>query len=108
MDTKTLKAMADRLQELADGAEPFDQTVGICYEAVIIAGFAGRDKIGELCSGWAEFSGDERFPVPSYDPRWTANEAFFNNNIVWFGEYGAARRRLCGFLAQAIRKEIGE
>lgn len=108
MDAKTLKAMVDRLQKLADGAEPINRTVGICFEAAIIAKSCGRDKVAELCIGWPEFSGNEKFPVPSHHPKWTAEEAFFNNDILWDGEYGAARRRLCGFLAQEVRKELKE
>lgn len=59
MDTKTLKAMAGRLQELANEAELFDKTVDVCREARITAGLAGMDKVTELFSGWPEFSGEE-------------------------------------------------
>lgn len=43
MDTKTLRAMADRLQELASEAELFDKTVDVCREARITAGLAGME-----------------------------------------------------------------
>lgn len=107
MDTETLKAMADRLQELADGAEPMDSSEGVCKEVGDMFGFYAHQFVVLRMKSWPEHSGNDSFPVsapcvPSpYD-------AYQETDNLWTGEYGAARRRLCGFLAQEIRKEIGD
>lgn len=109
MDTKTLKAMADRLQELADGAEP-GGPLGICDNIANEFGYDSLDLIKKKFRDWPEFSGVFNYPVPApkHAP-FTAFDAFELMDLdLWSGEYGAARRRLCGFLAQEIRKGIGD
>ena len=109
MDTETLKAMADRLQELADGAEPADP-LGICYNIANEFGHDSLNLIKEEFCDWPEFSGDSHYPVPAPEHRLATPKDYFEfmGFDLWSGEYGAARRRLCGFLAQKIREEIGE
>jgi len=102
MDTEALKAMADRLQDLADGAEPRYETRGICAHICDFLGAtAAVDFVCIRAKAWPEHSGNMYYPVPPGRP------AYYGDNL-WSGEYGAARRRLCGFLAQEIRKEIGD
>lgn len=113
MDTKTLKAMADRLQELADGAEPRIPYQGICHIIENEFGDNSLDLIKKKFRDWPEFSGELNYPVPAPEhtmvTAFEAFEAFLLKGLdFWSGEYGAARRRLCGFLAQEIRKEIGD
>ena len=105
MDTKTLKAMADRLQELADGAEPMSACDGVCLE---IQNTFGQDYLKHaqrLFRRWPEHSGIDAYPV-KHPSNKDAKGAYFHEYNLWTGEYGAARRRLCGFLAQEIGKEI--
>lgn len=106
MDTKTLKAMADRLQELADGAEPDSRAFGICHSLSGFMRFVDATVfVGRRAREWPEFSGLIGYPVRHKSGAVTGYEI---NNDRWSGEYGAARRRLCGFLAQKIREEIGD
>lgn len=109
MDTKTLKAMADRLQDLADGAEPAEP-LGICHNIGNEFGDDSLNLIKEKFRDWPEFSGAPHYPVSAPEHLLvTPMEAFeFMGLDLWSGEYGAARRRLCGFLAQKIRKEVGD
>jgi len=107
MDTKTLKAMADRLQELADGAEPMDACDGVCLEIRNTFGQDYLEHAQRLFRNWPEHSGIDEYPV-KHPSKKDAKGAYFREDDLWSGEYGAARRRLCGFLAQEIRKEIGD
>jgi len=113
MDTETLKAIADRLQELADGGEPRIPYHGICLIMKNDFGDKALDLIKKKFRDWPEFSGELNYPVPAPEhmmiTAFEAFEAFVLMGLdLWSGEYGAARRRLCGFLAQKIREEIGE
>lgn len=110
MNTKTLKAMADRLQELADGAEPSNPDCGICIEIARFFDYVIDHSVDFVCrtsESWPEFSGATGYPVPH--PKLEPIDAYYYylEGDRWSGEYGAARRRLCGFLAQKIREEIG-
>lgn len=106
MDTETLKAMADRLQGLADGAEPDLRALGICHNISDFMRFADATAfVGGRAREWPEFSGLIGYPVRHKAGAVTGYEI---DNDLWSGEYGAARRRLCGFLAQRIREEIGD
>lgn len=106
MDTQTLKAMADRLQELADGAEPDIDCLGICLEVKCAFGDKAKKYLQDKWHLWPEYSGCKVLPVPH--PRLNYADAYELEDNLWSGEYGAARRRLCGFLAQKIREEIGD
>lgn len=106
MNTKTLKAMADRLQELADGADPERKDRGICHVMQLEFGAKCRLYVAETTVFWPEYSGNKTYPVPH--EYLGEIVAFENLDDLWSGEYGAARRRLCGFLASEIRKEVGD
>lgn len=109
MKAKTLKAMADRLQELADGAKPLMPYEGICHNIDYEFGYYPLDLIKKKFRDWPEFSGELNYPVPAPEHVLSAFDAFALMDLdPWSGEYGAARRRLCGFLAQETRKELIE
>jgi len=48
---------------------------------------------------WLEFSGKIAYPVPHPTG---ARTGFDNSDNLWIGEYGAARKRLCLWLAETI------
>ena len=77
-------------------------SLGICDQ--ILLEF-DSDFIGELQSvfrKWPEFSGNIAFPVPSMRYGISEDVAYIRNSDLWAGSYGAARRRLCVFLADQL------
>lgn len=103
MDTKTLKAMADRLQELADGAEP-NCSLSRVVENVASTAFGIRPEIMLRYpeTSAKELAGDftSVMALPSNLPQIIED--------YWLGENGAKIRSACRFFSQKIRKEIGD
>ena len=78
--------------------------VGLCYNA----GELGGTLLHKAVEQWPEFSGDRSFPVPSFDPEQTPEGAYYAYKNKWDAStpYGACRRRLCGWFAEWIEKNI--
>ena len=102
---------AEYLREIANGRAPEYYWYGLCYNldvAIRAAGYpdfiSGHDIIQKYASLWPEFSGDVEYPVP-YD-MYGERIAYIEMDL-WVGEYGAARRRLAGFIADCLEKELG-
>ena len=106
-----MKTLADLLTEMSEGKIADDErSYGLCKavrEAVGDSTF--YDKILPIMekyfSEWEEFSGDLVYPVRSYSctDYGDASESYATYSQTenkWQGEYGAARMRLCKFLAE--------
>ena len=103
---------AKYLREIANGRAPAHYWHGLCYNldsatraAVDPYFISGYDIIQKYAPLWPEYSGSPEYPVPCQD----ADDAHcaYNEVDLWVGEYGAARRRLAGFIADCLEKELG-
>lgn len=97
--------IVERLNDLANGAEPVCIALGICRDIDILmteddCGMCARNLVRKIAVDWPEFSGDKDCPVPH--PERTPLGAFMHVDNLWVGEYGQARKRLCAFLADEI------
>ena len=104
---------AEYLREIADGGDPEDYGCGLCYNltsAIRDAGYAsvtsGYAIIQKYASLWPEFSGDAEYPVPCDIYEVDGQRIGYTEDALWVGGYGAARRRLAGFIADCIEEEL--
>ena len=98
--------MSDFCISLSEGTVPYGR-IGLCGNFIVE--FEKRiDQVvpQELYVRWAEFSGDKVYPVPG--PKRTSPMEFYYHcrryDILWSGEYGESRKRLCMFIANEIDK----
>lgn len=66
------------------------------------------ELLSPLFYKWPFFSGDARFPVPSWTPELSAERAYYRSLDKWSGEYGAMRLSLLFFLIEELEKEVAE
>lgn len=83
----------------AAGETPNDSTSGICRNLFVLT----RDpylyrKMETITKEWSEYSGNAECPVP-HDTL-TPGGAYSWSENLWTDNYGAARRRLCAWLAE--------
>ena len=101
---------AGYLREIANGLTPESCMDGLCYNLTTVlrrhgpATTSGCPIIQKYAPLWPEYSGDPDYPVPSQD-EYDATSAYIEVDL-WEGEYGEARRRLAGFIADELEKEI--
>ena len=102
----------DFLRGIAGGSKPLEYGYGLCWnlttalhEAGIANSTSGYSIVIQYAPLWPEFSGNLKYPVPCQD----ADDAHcaYDTRALWVGEYGAARRRLAGFIADCLEKELG-
>ena len=102
----------DFLRGLANGAKPLEYWRGLCgnltialREAGIASTRSGYSIVPEYAPLWPEYSGNPEYPVP-----WQDDDALsaYNEVDLWEGEYGEARRRLAGFIADELEKRSFE
>ena len=102
---------AGYLREIANGRAPENTWHGLCYNLAValrdagIVSLSGYDIVRDYAPLWPEYSGNPVYPVPCQD----ANDEHcaYDEVDLWVGEYGAARRRLAGFIADCLEKELG-
>ena len=95
---------AEYLREIANGGDPEHYCGGLCYNlssALSSRGYqdpyGGYAIIEKYAPLWPEFSGVADYPVRC--DRYEVD--------LWVGEYGAARRRLAGFIADELERSLG-
>ena len=105
---------AEYLREIANGRAPEYYEFGLCYNlhsAILDAGYqdfsSGSGIIQKYAPLWPEFSGDSEYPVPCYMYEVDGQQIAYLVDALWVGEYGAARRRLAGFIADCLEEELG-
>lgn len=92
------------LEQLADPNHQPNGTQSICSH--LIENRISMSYLFTLFKKWPEFSGELMFPVPSrsvLEPQEQYRYCYTYGRL-WFGEYGAARRRLAAFLAKELRE----
>ena len=105
---------AKYLRKIANGRAPETYGSGLCYNlhfAILDAGYrdvhSGYGIIKKYASLWPEFSGDAKYPVKCDMYEVDGQRKGYDHNDLWVGEYGAARRRLAGFIADCLEEELG-
>ena len=105
---------AEYLREIANGRDPETYEFGLCYNlhsAICGAGYrdvsSGYNIIKKYSWLWSEFSGDAEYPVKCDMYEVDGQRKGYDANDLWVGEYGAARRRLAGFIADCLEEELG-
>ena len=109
---------AEYLRKIANGRAPESYRFGLCYNltfAILDAGLdadhrgvtCGYSIIQKYASLWPEFSGDAEYPVKCDMYEVDGQRIGYEANDLWVGEYGAARRRLAGFIADCLEEELG-
>ena len=101
----------DFLRCIANGAKPLEYWNGLCWnltralrEAGVADNISGYPFIHMYAPLWPEYSGNPDYPVPCQDAD-DAYSAYYEVDL-WVGEYGEARRRLAGFVADELEKEL--
>ena len=101
------------LREIANGGAPKYYWGGLCYNlssALSDAGYQDVDSgykiIRKYAWLWPEFSGDAEYPVKCDMYEVDGQRIGYDRNDLWVGEYGAARRRLAGFIADCLEEEL--
>ena len=83
----------------AAGETPRDSTTGICFNLLdLTQDFSLYKKIRIIAKEWPEYSGNDEYPVP-HDTL-PPEEVYLRPENLWVGNYGAARCRLCAWLAE--------
>ena len=78
--------------------KPYDEGLSVCDIIPDIY----HSEIRVYFSEWCEYSGSKTYPVPhQYEKPGLA----FHMLDLWEGEYGAARRRFCVFLANELLRD---
>lgn len=103
------------LREIANGRAPEQYGYGICYNLTLAIHSAGFDNmvsgytiVQKYAPQWPEFSGDVEYPVQCDMYEVDGQRIGYTESDLWVGEYGAARRRLAGFIADELEKELQE
>jgi len=114
MDKELKQLVINYLTYLGEGGEPIYPTKGLCPNLnmyLIKHSVNWKERLGveQILSDtwihWSEYSGNLEFPVPEKGK--TPISAYQDNRHHWFdNEYGKARRRLCLWLAEQLKKEI--
>ena len=104
---------AEYLRKIANGSAPETYRFGLCFNlsfAILDAGYRGVSCgyyiIQKYASLWPEFSGDAEYPVKCDMYEVDGQCKGYEANDLWVGEYGAARRRLAGFIADCLEEEL--
>ena len=103
---------AEYLREIANGRAPEHYGYGLCYNlsSAILDGYinvnSGYDIILKYAPLWPEFSGDAEYPVKCDMYEVDGQRTGYIRNDLWVGEYGAARRRLAGFISDCLEEEL--
>ena len=104
---------AEYLREIANGRAPEYGGCGLCNNltlAISAAGYqdfiSGYTTIVKYAPLWPEFSGDVDYPVPCDMYGVDGQRTGYDTLDLWVGEYGAARRRLAGFIADCLEEEL--
>lgn len=83
----------------ASGEAPRDNTRGVCLNLLVLTrDFDLYKKMETITKEWPEYSGNAEYPVP-HDTL-PPEGAYSWSETLWTGNYGAARRRLCAWLAE--------
>ena len=83
----------------AAGEAPRGIRSGICFNLSNLTQDSDLyKKIETITKEWPEYSGNAEYPVP-HDTL-TPKGAYLWPGNLWTGNYGAARRRLCAWLAE--------
>ena len=105
---------AEYLREIANGGTAEHYGCGLCYNlsfALSSRGyqdpFDGDAIIKEYAPLWPEFSGDAGYPVRCDIYEVDGRRPWYDEVYLWVGEYGAARRRLAGFIADELERSLG-
>ena len=105
---------AEYLREIANGGDPEHYWCGLCYNLSFAlssrgyqdpyGGYAIIEKYAPL---WPEFSGVADYPVRCVMYDVDGHRTAYDALGLWGGEYGAARRRLAGFIADELERSLG-
>ena len=105
---------AEYLREIANGGDPEHYWCWLCYNLSFAlssrgyqdpcGGYAIIEKYAPL---WPEFSGDAGYPVRCDMYEVDGQCPWYDELYLWVGEYGAARRRLAGFIADELERSLG-
>lgn len=104
-----MKQLIEYLRKLAETDElPAACDRGICgilYFGEYRTSLKNAREIVRLMHRWPEHSGKTHYPVPH--PQYTEDSEYGYDvdPDKWEGAYGAARRRLCSFLADELSKD---
>lgn len=107
------KTLINHLRGLGTGeiAPVRGGTRGICCELNHLMGegvitYSEKRVVHCLMTLWPEYSGSADYPVLT--PRFSSARAAFRfTSDKWEGTYGAARKRLCLWLADQLEKDDG-
>ena len=105
---------AEYLREIANGGDPEYHWYGLCYNlssALSSRGYqdpyGGYAIIEKYAPLWPEFSGDAEYPVRCDMYGVAGQRTGYAALALWVGKYGAARRRLAGFIADELERSLG-
>ena len=105
---------AEYLREIANGGDPAYYWRGLCgnlSDALRSRGdqdpWGGNAIIEKYAPLWPEFSGDADYPVRCDMYEVDGPRTGYDKLDLWVGEYGAARRRLAGFIADELERSLG-
>lgn len=105
---------AEYLREIANGVDPEHYWCGLCYNlSAALSGRGYQDPWGgytiieAYAPLWPEFSGDAKYPVRCDMYGVGGHCIGYDERTLWVGEYGAARRRLAGFIADELERSLG-
>lgn len=99
MSTHELRVNIKWLRDMQNGGTPEYPTFGVCTNLPY------RSRLDNHFKTWPEFSGNLDYPVPAPSGRYPYIE-YFESTYKWVGEYGDARRRLCGFIADRLEDSM--
>lgn len=106
-NTEVKRATLNVLLGLYTGERGIEKRYGLCYH--LAGALALPSACDTLYKAWPEYSGDNAYPVPSYDSKapWDAYELTWD---MWDTgtEYGRARWRLLWWCCTELMRELGE